>query len=368
MLRVFHGLMDLQAHALVWPALFSDSIGKGNVMAKNEVVWGIMGTAKINDKVVVPMHNAPKCRVKGIASRSQEKAREAAARYGLSVAYDSYEALLADPEIDAVYIPLPNHIHVEWTIKSVEAGKHVLCEKPIGLDAQQVERLIAARDGSGRCIQEAFMVRTHPQWLKVRSLIDDGAIGELRAVTGGFTYNNTNPDNIRNQSGLGGGGLLDIGCYPITTSRFVTRAEPGRVVALIEQDPVFDVDRLGSVLMDFDGVQASFFYSTQTHPYQRMQFHGTKGRIEVEIPFNAPNDRPTRLLVSENTSAGAGTDRWVEIPACDQYGVAAATFAEAILNGTPQAIPLEDARANMRVIDAVFRSARSGAWETIAQS
>ncbi|GJH33417.1 Gfo/Idh/MocA family oxidoreductase [Paraburkholderia hospita] len=334
-------------------------------MAKDEIVWGILGTAKINDKVVVPMHNAPKCRVKGIASRSLQKAQEAATRYGLAIAYDSYEALLADPEIDAVYIPLPNHIHVEWTIKSVEAGKHVLCEKPIGLDAQQVERLIAARDKSGRYIQEAFMVRTHPQWLKVRSLIDEGAIGELRAVTGGFTYNNTNPDNIRNKSELGGGGLLDIGCYPITTSRFVTGSEPRRVVALMERDPVFEVDRLGSVMMDFDGVQASFFYSTQAYPYQRMQFHGTKGRIEVEIPFNAPVDRPTRLLVSENTSAGVGADRWVEIPVCDQYGVAATTFAEAILSGSTQAISLEDTRANMHVIDAVFRSARSGAWESI---
>ncbi|MGF6637568.1 putative dehydrogenase [Paraburkholderia sp. MM5496-R1] len=336
-------------------------------MAKDEIVWGILGAAKINDKVVVPMHNAPKCRVKGIASRSREKAREAAARYGLAVAYDSYEALLADPEIDAVYIPLPNHLHVEWTIKSVEAGKHVLCEKPISLDAQQVERLIAARDKNGRYIQEAFMVRTHPQWLKVRTLIDEGAIGELRAVTGGFTYHNTNEDNIRNKSELGGGGLLDIGCYPITTSRFTIGREPRRVVALVEQDPTFKVDRLGSVLMDFDGVQASFFYSTQTYPYQRMQFHGTKGRIEVEIPFNAPNDRPTRLLISEHNSDGVATDRWLELTVCDQYGVAAATFAEAILSGSPQAIPLEDARANMRVIDAVFRSAQSGAWESIAQ-
>lgn len=337
-------------------------------MAKDEIVWGILGTAKINDKVVLPMHSAPKCRVKGIASRSQAKAQEAANKYGLTVAYGSYEALLEDPEIDAVYISLPNHIHVEWTIKAVEAGKHVLCEKPIGLDAQQVEQLIAARDKSGRYIQEAFMVRTHPQWLKVRTLIDEGAIGELRAVTGGFTYNNTNPDNIRNQSELGGGGLLDIGCYPITTSRSIIGREPKRVVALMEQDPVFRVDRLGSVLMDFGGVQASFFYSTQTHPYQRMQFHGTEGRIEVEIPFNAPNDKPARLLVSESTSAGVGSDRWLEIQVCDQYGVAAATFAEAILSGSPQAIPLEDARANMRVIDAVFRSARSGAWESIEGS
>ncbi len=340
---------------------------KRDVMAKDEIVWGILGAAKINDKVVVPTHNAPKCRVKGIASRSPEKAREAAAKYGLAVAYDSYEALLADPEIDAVYIPLPNHLHVEWAVRSVEAGKHVLCEKPIGLDVEQVERLIAARDANGRYIQEAFMVRTHPQWMKVRTLIDEGAIGELRAVTGGFTYYNTIANNIRNQKEFGGGGLLDIGCYPITTSRFTIGREPKRVVSLMEQDPIFKVDRLGSVLMDFDGVQASFFYSTQTYPYQRMQFHGTKGRIEVEIPFNAPNDRPTRLLITENTSDGVAADRWLELPVCDQYGVAASTFAEAILSGNPQAIPLEDARANMRVIDAVFRSARSGAWESIQQ-
>jgi predicted dehydrogenase len=238
-------------------------------MAKDEIVWGILGAAKINDKVVVPMHAAPRCRVKGIASRSHEKAQQAAARYGLAVAYDSYEALLADPEIDAVYIPLPNHLHVEWTIRAVEAGKHVLCEKPLGLDAQQVERLLAARERTGRYIQEAFMVRTHPQWLLVRKLIDDGAIGDLRAVTGGFTYHNVNADNIRNQREMGGGGLLDIGCYPITTSRFTIGREPTRVVASIDEDPQFKVDRLGSVLMDFDGVQASFFYSTQIHPYQR---------------------------------------------------------------------------------------------------
>ncbi|RQH07137.1 Gfo/Idh/MocA family protein [Paraburkholderia dinghuensis] len=336
-------------------------------MAKDAIVWGILGAAKINDKVVVPMHNAPKCRVKGIASRNPEKARQAAAKYGLAVAYDSYEALLADPEIDAVYIPLPNHIHMEWAIKSVEAGKHVLCEKPIGLDAGQAEQLIAARDTYGRYIQEAFMVRTHPQWVKVRTLIEEGVIGELRAVTGGFTYHNTNPHDIRNHREMGGGGLLDIGCYPITTSRFVIGHEPRRVVATLECDPASEVDRLGSVIMDFDGVQASFFYSTQIHNYQRMQFHGTKGRIEVEIPFNAPNDRPTRLLVSERTSAGVDTERWLELPVCDQYGVAATAFAEAILSGGPQAIPLEDARANMRVIDAVFRSAQSGAWVSIPQ-
>jgi predicted dehydrogenase len=336
-------------------------------MVNDTIVWGVLGTAKINDKVVPPMREAAHCRVKGIASRHPDKARAAAAMYGLPVAYDSYEALLADPEIEAVYIPLPNHLHLEWTINAVEAGKHVLCEKPIGLDAEQAKRLIAARDKSGRYIQEAFMVRTHPQWLKVRALIDDGVIGELRAVTGAFTYYNTDPHNIRNQQELGGGGLLDIGCYPIMTSRFTIGREPRRVVALIEHDPVFNVDRLGSVLMDFDGIQASFFYSTQIDPYQRMQFHGTHGRIEVEIPFNAPHDRPTRLLVSEQPSGTGETDRWQELPVCDQYGVAATVFSKAILDGKPQAIPLEDTLANMQVIDAVFRSARSGSWEAVGE-
>jgi predicted dehydrogenase len=331
-------------------------------MTGKTIVWGILGTAKINDKVVVPMSKAPGCRVKGIASRDPQKAQAAAAKYGLAVAYESYDALLADDEIDAVYIPLPNHLHVEWTIRSVAAGKHVLCEKPLGLDIAQVDSLIDAREKYGRYIQEAFMVRTHPQWLTAKKLIEEGTIGELRAIAGGFSYYNVDPANIRNQLDIGGGGLLDIGCYPITTARFVTGREPRSVVGLLESDPIMKVDRLGSVLMDFDGVQANFFYSTQIHPYQRMQFHGTRGRIEIEIPFNAPNDRPTRLLVSESSSTGEEVERWIELPECDQYGVAAATFANAILNGTPQPVPLEDARANIKVIDAIFRSARSGGW------
>ncbi|MBN3849584.1 Gfo/Idh/MocA family oxidoreductase [Paraburkholderia sp. Ac-20342] len=330
-------------------------------MAKDTIVWGVLGTAKINDKVVVPMHAAAACTVKGIASRTAGKAQAAATKYGLSTAYDSYEALLADPEIDAVYIPLPNHLHMEWAIRCVEAGKHVLCEKPIGLNAEQAERLIDARDRTGRYIQEAFMVRTHPQWIKVRSLVEEGAVGDLMAVTGAFTFYNVNPHDIRNNVEIGGGGLLDIGCYPITTSRFVTGREPTRVAAFINRDPSFGVDRLGSVLMDFDGIHATFFYSTQIHNYQRMQFHGTKGRIEVEIPFNAPNDRPTRLLLSQRTSTGVNEERWLELPVCDQYAIAATVFSEAILSGNRQAIPLEDARANMNVMDAILQSAQSGA-------
>jgi predicted dehydrogenase len=335
-------------------------------MSKDTIVWGVLGCARIGDKVVPPMTRAAACRVKGIASRQPGKAREAAARYGLSAAYDSYEALLDDPEIDAVYIPLPNHLHVEWTIKAVEAGKHVLCEKPIGLDAAQAMRLIEARDRTGRRIQEAFMVRTHPQWLKVRELVQQGAIGELRAIAGGFAYFNADPQNIRNRKDVGGGGMLDIGCYPVTTSRLVLEREPRRVVALLEQDPSFATDRLGSVLMDFGGVQASFFYSTQLANYQRMQFFGTRGRIDVEIPFNAPADRPARLWLDDGSRLTGESGRWVELPACDSYGVAAEVFARALLDGHEPAIALEDSVANMRVIDAVFRSAASGRWEAVS--
>jgi predicted dehydrogenase len=206
------------------------------------------------------------------------------------------------------------------------------------------------------------MVRTHPQWLRVRELIQDGTIGELRAITGTFTYRNIDPNNIRNKPDIGGGGLLDIGCYPITTARFITGREPRRVVALLDRDPVFKVDRLGSALLDFDGIQASFVYSTQIPGYQRMQFLGTKGRIE--IPFNAPNDRPCRLLVDDGSSLFGEGIKAIEIPACDQYGVAATAFAESILDGGEQPVPLENTLANMRVIDAVFRSAHSSRWET----
>ncbi|HEX4509231.1 MAG TPA: Gfo/Idh/MocA family oxidoreductase [Burkholderiaceae bacterium] len=331
----------------------------------NTIVWGVLGCAHINDKVVPPMRRAAGCRVKGIASRRPGQARESADRFGLDVAYDGYEALLADPEIDAVYIPLPNHLHVEWAIKSLEAGKHVLCEKPLGLDAAQARRLIEARDRTGRRIQEAFMVRTHPQWLRVRELVAQGAIGELRAVAGGFAYFNIDPKNIRNRPEVGGGGMLDIGCYPITTTRFVLGREPRRVVSLLERDPALGTDRLGTVLMDFEGVQASFFYSTQVATYQRMQFFGTKGRVEVEIPFNALDDRPMRLLVDDGSTLTGESGRWIELPVCDQYGVAAEVFALALLGAGDQAVSLEDSVANLRVIDAAFRSATSGQWEPV---
>jgi predicted dehydrogenase len=254
---------------------------------------------------------------------------------------------------------------VPWATRAAEAGKHVLCEKPIGLDAREAEALVAVRDRTGVYIQEAFMVRTHPQWLRARELVRSGRLGELRAITGHFSYTNTDPANIRNMADIGGGGLLDIGCYPITTSRFVTGTEPRQVAALVERDPEMGVDRLGSVLLAYPGgVQCAFTYGTQMVPRQTMQFVGTEARLEVEVPFNAPNDRPCRLLIYDaGDKLGAAVAEIVEIPTCDQYGIMADAFAACVLDGAPQPVPLEDSLANMRVIDAVFRAAERGTWE-----
>jgi predicted dehydrogenase len=326
--------------------------------------FGVLSTAKIaRQKVIPPMQRAERCEVVAIASRDLARGREVAAELGIAHAYGSYEELLADPAIDAVYIPLPNHLHVPWTIKAAEAGKHVLCEKPIGIIAADAQLLIETRDRTGVRIQEAFMVRTHPQWLRAREIVHEGRIGELKAIYSHFSYHLTDPANIRNVLGWGGGGLLDIGCYPITTSRFITRAEPRRVAALIERDPDLGIDRLGSVLLDFPGVQAIFTYATQLTPRQTMQLIGTKGRLEIEIPFNAPTDRPCRLHLYDGTDLGLKVAETIEIPTCDQYGLMADAFAASIQEGREQPVPLEDSLLNMRVIEAVLRAAESGRFE-----
>jgi predicted dehydrogenase len=328
------------------------------------VNWGIISTAKIGvEKVIPAMQRSRHCRIEAIASRDLAMAEKVAKKLGIPQAYGSYEALLADPKIEAVYNPLPNHLHVPWSIKAAEAGKHVLCEKPIALDAREAEQLIAARDRTGKLITEAFMVRSHPQWLRVRELVREGRIGRLRAIQGFFSYFLTDPKNVRNQADIGGGGLYDIGCYPIVTSRFLFGAEPQRVVALVERDPVLRIDRLASAILDYPEGQASFTCSTQLVPYQRMQVFGDKGRIAVEIPFNAPPDRPCRIFVDDGSQLGDGSARAESFEVCDQYALQGDMFSKAIRTGKPVAFPLEDAVKNMRVIDALFRSAKSGGWE-----
>jgi predicted dehydrogenase len=330
---------------------------------KNKVRWGVLGTANIALKKVLPaMRRGQFTTLAAIASRNLAKAREAATTLGISTAYGSYEELLAAPDIDAIYIPLPNHLHVPWTIRAAEAGKHVLCEKPLSLTVAETESLLAVRKRTGVKIGEAFMVNCHPQWLRLRQLLGEGRIGELRSIVGVFSYFNVNPANIRNQTECGGGALMDIGCYLIHSARYAFAAEPTRVVACIERDPVMQIDRLTSAILDFPTGQTVFTCSTQLVPYQRVQFLGTLGRIELEIPFNAPPDRPTRLILDiggDLTGSGITTESF---SVCDQYTQQGDAFSRAVLEETEVPVPIEDALKNMAVIEALFDSASSGQW------
>jgi predicted dehydrogenase len=337
---------------------------RGRDVKLKKVKWGALGVASIATRKVIPgMQMGEWSEIAAIASRDLKKAEDAARKLGIPKAYGSYEELLADKEIEAIYNPLPNHLHVPWSIKAAEAGKHVLCEKPLSLTVAEARKLLAVRERCGVKIGEAFMVKTHPQWLRTRELIRKGAIGELRAIVGAFSYFNRDPANVRNKVEWGGGGMMDIGCYPITTSRFIFGEEPARVAVLIERDPDFKTDRLASAILDFPSGQAVFTCSTQMVPYQRMQFLGTAGRIEMEIPFNAPNDRPTRIFIDDGRDVFGAGIRTETIPVCDQYTVQGDAFSRAIREGGEVPVPLEDAIANMAVIEAVFRAGESGKWE-----
>ena len=331
-----------------------------------KVRWGILSTAAIAvNKVIPAMQHGDWSEVLAIASRDINKATNVAQRLGISKAYGTYEELLADNEIEAIYNPLPNHLHVPWTIRAAEAGKHVLCEKPIGLNMKEAAQLLAVRDRTGVKIQEAFMVKTHPQWISVLELIKSGRIGELRSINGFFSYFNSDPQNIRNKLEVGGGGIMDVGCYAITISRFIFRHEPQRVIGLIQRDPHLNIDRLASVILDFPAGQASFTCGTQIVPYQRMQLCGTRGRIEVEIPFNAPADKPTRIFIHDGADLGGNSPEVKEFAICDQYTIQGDLFSRAILENSMQAIPLEDAVKNMAAIDALFRSESLDRWEKL---
>jgi predicted dehydrogenase len=324
-----------------------------------KIRWGVLSTANIGVAKVLPaIQLGSYCEVTAMASRDLTKAQAAASRLGIPKAYGSYEELLADPEIDAIYIPLPNHLHVPWSIKALEAGKHVLCEKPIGLSAAEARELVAAAQRHPRLkVMEAFMYRHHPQWQRARAIVNEGGIGELRTVQSFFSYYNDDPANIRNQADIGGGGLMDIGCYNISLSRFIFGAEPQRVCGIVEYDPQLKTDRLTSGLLDFGRGTSTFTCSTQLAPYQRVNIFGDAGRIEIEIPFNAPPDRPCKIWHQH-----AGGVEEIVFDVCDQYTIQGDLFARAILDDTPVPTPIEDAVANMEVIEAIVRSAKSGGW------
>jgi predicted dehydrogenase len=323
--------------------------------------WGILSTADIARRKVVPgMRKAARCEIAAIASRDAGTVQRVAGELGIPRAHASYEALLADPEVDAVYIPLPNHLHAEWTIAAVRAGKHVLCEKPLAMTSVDAQRMVDAARDAGVLLMEAFMYRLHPSWVAVHDVVRSGRIGPLTSVQSWFSYYNDDAENIRNIREAGGGALFDIGSYSVNLSRWLFGAEPDGVQAVIRRDPALGVDVLTSGILTFaDGV-ASFTCSTRAEDDQRVHIYGTRGRISIGIPFNIPPDRPTEVYVSAGGDPPVAPDTEVlTFPTADPYTVEAEKFAAAVLDGTPAPLPPEDAVANLRVIERIFAAAQT---------
>ena len=325
----------------------------------DDVRWGIMSTADIGMAKVTPaIQQAERCTVVAIASRDGAAARAAADELGIPSAYGSYEELLAATDVDAVYIPLPNHLHAEWTKAAAAAGKHVLCEKPLALTAAEAQGMVDACAAAGIVFMEAFMYRLHPTWVAVKELVDSGRIGDLVSMQTWFSYFNNDPDNIRNDPDIGGGALMDIGCYGINAARLILDGEPSRVAASITRDPTMGVDIVTSAILEFGDVPATFTVSIRSENDQRVDIYGTRGRISIEIPFNIPWDRPTRVFVV--AGGEPPTDPGTEVltfPTANQYSIQAEVFARAVLDGVPLPYPPEDGVANMRVIEQILAAA-----------
>ncbi|OQP51193.1 Gfo/Idh/MocA family protein [Niastella populi] len=317
----------------------------------HKVRWGILSTAKIaREKVIPAMQRGKYCYIAAIASRNIGQATETAARLNIPTVYGSYEELLNDPNIDAVYIPLPNHMHVEWAQKAIQAGKHVLCEKPVALSSTEARQLLkVAQEHPQVKVMEAFMYRFHPQWVRAKKLVDEGRIGQLKTIHSFFSYFNADPNNIRNQKDMGGGGMMDIGCYCVSLARFIFNSEPLKVYGHVTIDPVLLTDTMASGMLEFLNGTATFTCSTQLMPYQRVQVLGTEGRVEIEIPFNAPPDAVTRLWLHSKSGSEEITFEPV-----DQYTLQGDLFAQAVINDTPVPTPLQDAINNMKVIETVL--------------
>jgi predicted dehydrogenase len=328
-----------------------------------KVIWGVIGTSRIGTAKVIPaLQSSPWCEVRAVASRTEASARAVANALNIPKAYGSYEALLADPEIEAIYNPLPNHLHVSVTMQAAERGKHVLCEKPMALNAAEAERLRAPSEHV--LIMEAFMVRFHLQWLRARELVRSGELGAVRTVNAMFSYFNVDPNDVRNQATIGGGVLYDIGCYPIVAGRFLFDAEPQRVIAMFDRDPAFHTDRTVSAIVDFgQNRHLAFTASTQSVPYQRINISGTKQRLELLVPFSPAPDAAATFLLDDGALAGGDGARRESVPPCDQYLLQVEAFARAIRGDIVLPYGVDDAVKNMRVIDALYRSESSGKWE-----
>ena len=325
--------------------------------------FGILSTAKIGWEHFIPAVNqADNCVLAGIASRDLKKAKKFAEKYGAPLAFGSYEEMLASPDIDGVYIPLPTSQHVEWSLKAAKAGKHVLCEKPIALKAAEIRKLIAARDKHNVIISEAFMVTYHPQWHKVRELIASGAIGQLRQVDAAFTYYNVDPRNMRNRPELGGGVIPDIAVYPTVTTGFATGMEPKKLQATVEYDPKFKTDRYASVRADFGSFELTFYLSTQLANRQVCVFHGDKGFIELTAPFNSNLYEGDEVRLHNRNHSEIQVFRYTGL---NQYRLEAEAFATAAMGKAAPVFSLEDSVKNQKVIDAIYKAGASGKWEKV---
>jgi len=337
--------------------------------------FGVLGVSHFALQKMIPaMQAGGDTTVVAIASRDGARAAQAARALGIAKAYGSYEELLADPEVDGVYNPLPNHLHVPWSERAAAAGKHVLVEKPVALGAAEAQRLLEARDRHGVVIAEAAMVRVHPRWLAARELIRKGKIGDLTAFVGTFGYDlprkdKDKKDNVRYDPNMGGGVLLDVGFYPVTMSRFCFDDEPTAVIAQMERDSDAGVgaavDVLTSAMLRFPRGHAVFTCGMHLAPQQRAQILGSKGHLDLLHAWNPASDQPSQLVVETGGRLEVSAAERIEFPAVDQYTILAQLFARAAATGGPAPIPLEDSIKNMAVLDALRRSAASGRWETV---
>jgi predicted dehydrogenase len=325
------------------------------------VRWGVLGVSEhFIRRVVLPIKKSSIVELYGIASRSPEKAKNTAEKYGITRSYSSYDELLEDENIEAVYIPLPNHLHAKWIKKTADKGKHILCEKPLALTKDEAQESVDYAKSKGVLIMEAFMYRFHPEWQRVYELISVGEIGEVQSIYTFFAYNNPDPKNIRNNPDYGGGGLLDIGCYAVSISRFLLGKEPRKVISLIYNDSNFKVDILSSGIIDFGKARSLFTVATKLFSNQRVDINGSRGYINILIPFNIYPDVPAKVSIT--TSVGTRT---LEFFPVDQYGLEFESFSLSIRNNKSTPIPSDDIVNNQKVLDALFESAKTKSWISV---
>ena len=323
----------------------------------SKIKWGILSTAYIGTEHVIPaMMKSEYSEVNAIASRNYDKAKTVANKLNIPKYYGTYEELLKDNEIEAVYIPLPNHLHVPWAIKCLEAGKHVLVEKPIGLSSEEAQKLLEeSKKYPNLKIMEAFMYKFHPQWIKVKQLVDEGEIGTLRNIQSSFSFYDDNPESITNKSEMGGGSLMDIGCYPISLSRLLFNSEPKKISGMVEIHHEFKVDVLASAILEFENGYSSFFSSTLLEENQKVEIFGTKGKIEILVPFNPEENIPAKILLTKDSK-----ETEIQFERCNQYTIQADLFSKAILENGKVPTSLYDSIHNMKVIEKIIESSNLG--------